>query len=602
MQQGVSNALQSPSRYDLPQVQQVRDALTGQLQDQFNGQRKQLDEQMASRGLSASTIGSGAYHDLQGTQDNAMANLNASLIQNQAATSAGDLSASLGAGQNYQSGQLASQLGLGNLGISQQNANTAQTGTVGGLGIQAGGLTGNYNGQQTLGAQAQNLAQTLGLGNLGVAQGGLDLAKTANQQQYGLNQGALTGTYGGQQTLSAQEAAANNALGFGNLMGSVNGQQTLGGQQLSSQNSQFQQQLAQALGLAQMGNDTARYGIDTQAAANNNDMMMRVTQLLASMGYSPGNPAPGATTGTGTGGAGGNAGGGSTGGTGGTGGGTTGGGGGPVPEGGTGGGATPMSASRMLGAPSQAAPISTGTTRFGSPPNASASLSPNASPNTGQAIANGPTIPTPTPHQLPGTPNAPPTAQPSVQPYQTPMFGNSGYTGLFGNSPVQYAGAPAGQQNGSPGAYGTGGTNNVPLTQGSGSPGPAPGQAPGGTGDLASAVQAAMSGGGAPMDPSSLSAPNNMAAPGQSAASIFAQNGTANPNTGAGPLNIGGSSTGTDPMSLYRQGKITYDQLQKMAVAYQPGKTYAPGTMFGGLRDPNDTSPVYQGPYNPNNL
>lgn len=138
LQTAVQNALQTGSRYNLPQVQQVRDALTGQLQQQFGAQQKALDEQMAARGIGASSIAGGYYGDLAGQQANALAGLNASLIQDQAGTSAQDIAAALGAGQglyNSQAGQnlagaqlgLQGTLGLGGLG---QQMNIARMGDV----------------------------------------------------------------------------------------------------------------------------------------------------------------------------------------------------------------------------------------------------------------------------------------------------------------------------------------------------------------------------------------------------------------------------------------------------------------------------------------
>ena len=51
LQHAVSQTLAAPTRYDMPQVQQVRDALTNQLQTQYAGQQKQINDQLASRGL-----------------------------------------------------------------------------------------------------------------------------------------------------------------------------------------------------------------------------------------------------------------------------------------------------------------------------------------------------------------------------------------------------------------------------------------------------------------------------------------------------------------------------------------------------------------------
>lgn len=197
LQDAVGKALSTGSRYDLPQVQQVRDTLTAQLGAQFGAQKKQLDEEMARRGIGSSSIAGGYYGDLQGQQDQALAGLNASLIQDQASTSAADIAASLGAGQ------------------------------------------GLYN------TQAQ---QGLGAAQLGV----------------------------------------QNTLGQGSL--------TLGQNQLAQQGGQFGQTLAQNKDLATMGDVTANRGLDIQGQLAQNDLMMRVAQTLAGLGY----PTTTGTTGTGT--------------------------------------------------------------------------------------------------------------------------------------------------------------------------------------------------------------------------------------------------------------------------------------------------------------
>lgn len=321
LQQSVSQALATPSRYDLPQVQQTRDALTAQLAQQFGGQRKQLDEAMAQRGLGASTIGSGYYGDLAGQQDTAMANMNSQLLQNYAATQAQDLSASLGAGQNYQNAQNSNS-------IAQQ-----------GLGLQAGELTGNYNGQQTLGAQqlAQsgsqfdknyNLQSQLGLGGLDLqkqqlAQSGtqfdkshelqsqLGLGNLGVQQQQVANQNTQFG-----QSLALQQAQQdlNKQVQLGQLtLGQANEQlaeltqkqqnayQTAQlGQQGSqfdktfglqsdaqkAQQQQFSDQLAQQLNLGTMSDKTANRGVDAQEALSKNDLLMKLMGIMGNFDWS----------------------------------------------------------------------------------------------------------------------------------------------------------------------------------------------------------------------------------------------------------------------------------------------------------------------------
>lgn len=142
LQQSVQHALAAPSRYDLPQVQQVRSALQQQLQTDFDARGKSLNDEMARRGLSESTIAGQRYSDLGSEQSHAMADIDAQLLQNFAATQAQDLSASLGAGQNYENSfnsksladreldqgahefdlqqALAEKLGLGGLGLQEK--------------------------------------------------------------------------------------------------------------------------------------------------------------------------------------------------------------------------------------------------------------------------------------------------------------------------------------------------------------------------------------------------------------------------------------------------------------------------------------------------
>lgn len=134
LQSAVRTALQTGSRYNLPEVQKVKDALSSQLDTEFGAQRKQLDEEMARRGVGASSIASGYYGDLAGQQAQAKAGLDASLIQNQAQTASQDIAAALGAGQNLYNSDAStglgySQLGLqGSLGAGQLDLGKSQLG------------------------------------------------------------------------------------------------------------------------------------------------------------------------------------------------------------------------------------------------------------------------------------------------------------------------------------------------------------------------------------------------------------------------------------------------------------------------------------------
>jgi hypothetical protein len=284
----VNQALANPSAYGSKQVQDTYNMLNTQLGQDYDYQRKQLNAELASRGLTDSTIAGNRYSDLATEQARAQSNLATQLATQAAQTYGQDRNAALQAGLGLGNLDLAQQLGVGNLGIAQQNANTQQQSVAnqynlgqGQLGLSAGELTGNYNGQQTLGAQNLDLARLanqqqyglssqnldlqrqLGLGNLGISQGQLDLARTGQQQQ--------------------------NAIDLANLTGSYNGQSTLGAQQL-----------AQQLGIATMQDRTANRNVDVQGALANNDLMLKVAQLLASYGATtpPSQPPPPQSGGT----------------------------------------------------------------------------------------------------------------------------------------------------------------------------------------------------------------------------------------------------------------------------------------------------------------
>lgn len=128
--------------------------------------------------------------------------------------------------------------------------------------LQLGSLTGNIGGQQTIAAQqlAAQLAQQ--------QQDNAYRDQRFNYQQ-GLDEAGLTGMYNGQQTLQAQQIALQNALAQAGLTGEYNGQQTLPAQQMAAQIQQWQQaqQLAQLeslmnynLGVGQTTDDLPRIG------------------------------------------------------------------------------------------------------------------------------------------------------------------------------------------------------------------------------------------------------------------------------------------------------------------------------------------------------
>jgi hypothetical protein len=84
LQQRLGQAFEQPSGYTTPEFQQLRQAQMGQLQQEFGAQRQSLEEDLARRGLAASSIGAGRFGDLAGQQSQAMASLQGQLLQQQA--------------------------------------------------------------------------------------------------------------------------------------------------------------------------------------------------------------------------------------------------------------------------------------------------------------------------------------------------------------------------------------------------------------------------------------------------------------------------------------------------------------------------------------
>lgn len=250
LQQSVAQALQNPSAYGSQNVMDSYNMLNQQLSQDYDYQRKQLNDELATRGLSESTIAGQRYSDLSTEQARAQANM-ATTLANQAALTYGqDRNSALQAGLGLGNLDLSQQLGLGNLGVAQQNANTGATSVANQYALG--------QGQLGISQQSQDLAKQLGLGNLGVSQGQLSLAQQQNAQNFGLQQADLTGSYNGQQTLASKA------------------------QQTAQQ--EFQQQLAQQLGIATMSDKTQNRGIDVQGQTNMNQLMMQLAMLGISGG------------------------------------------------------------------------------------------------------------------------------------------------------------------------------------------------------------------------------------------------------------------------------------------------------------------------------
>jgi hypothetical protein len=132
LEQAIQQALSAPSRYDASAYQQMRDASMQALRSQFGADQQSLDEEMARRGLGASTIGSQYQTNLKGQQDTAISQMDASLLKDAADNFNADRSTNLSSGLqllglNQNSDQFSRNLAQ-QLGIATMQDKTANRG------------------------------------------------------------------------------------------------------------------------------------------------------------------------------------------------------------------------------------------------------------------------------------------------------------------------------------------------------------------------------------------------------------------------------------------------------------------------------------------
>jgi hypothetical protein len=315
LQQRLTEFGQAPSRYDTESFKQIRGAQAANLQSEYSGQQKALNEDLARRGLSASSIGGGRMGDLAGQQARALSSLDAQLLQQAADTQAQDRA------QYMQSGQGLAEL-AGSQDLQQFEANrVAQAATFENQlrSAQFGQQQYEQAGQEAFqGAQseeaASQAARQFDLAALGQTGGlSLDLQRLLGSQE--TERAGLTGQLGTQQTLAGQQQAEQTRqfniqqalqqqLGIGQL-GVSQGELTLRQQQLSQEASQFgltlnEQQSArnQQLGISnqelalerdRVTNQNAQAGSvltaqKAQDLAQNNLEQARINEAIASRG------------------------------------------------------------------------------------------------------------------------------------------------------------------------------------------------------------------------------------------------------------------------------------------------------------------------------
>lgn len=209
LQQRLTEFGQAPSRYDTESFKQIRGAQAANLQSEYSAQQKALNEDLARRGLSASSIGGGRMGDLAGQQARALSSLDAQLLQQAADTQAQDRA------QLMQSGQGLAEL-AGSQDLAQFEANrAAQAGTFENQlrSAQFGQQQFEQGGQEAFqSAQAEEsasqAARQFDLAALGQTGGlSLDLQRLLGSQE--VERAGLTGQLGegatGTKTLAGQQ-------------------------------------------------------------------------------------------------------------------------------------------------------------------------------------------------------------------------------------------------------------------------------------------------------------------------------------------------------------------------------------------------------------
>jgi len=241
LQQRLTEFGQAPSRYDTQAFQQIRGAQAANLQSEYGAQQKALNEDLARRGLSASSIGGGRMGDLAGQQARALSSLDAQLLQQAADTQAQDRA------QFMQSGQGLAEL-AGSQDLAQFEANrVAQAATF------ENQLRAAQFGQQQFEQAGQEAFQ------------GAQAEEAASQAARQFDLSALGQTAG--LSLDLQRLLGTQEAERAGLTGQFGGVQTLAGQQQAEQRRQFdiQQRLQEQLGLGGLGIQQQEVGIKQQA-------------------------------------------------------------------------------------------------------------------------------------------------------------------------------------------------------------------------------------------------------------------------------------------------------------------------------------------------
>lgn len=182
--------LAQPTRFDTEAFKQIRGAQQAQLGQEYKGMQQELEERLARQGLSASTFGSGRFGDLAGQQSRALASLDAQLLQQAAQTQAQDRLAAMQAGQGFAElagAQDLQQFEANRVGQATEFEQGLRAAEFGQRQFEQAGTMGLSQAQLAEQARQfdiqQQLQETMGLGQLGINQQEVNLRAQALQQQ-----------------------------------------------------------------------------------------------------------------------------------------------------------------------------------------------------------------------------------------------------------------------------------------------------------------------------------------------------------------------------------------------------------------------------------
>ena len=262
--QQLTEALRNPSGFDNAEVQRLYEQMGQGIDDRFRQEQTALEEQMAARGLSDSSILGGRLADLNVGRRSARTELANQLLTQRAQDLAQSRNAAIGLGMQSRNAALEAELGRGNLSLQGELGR-------GRLGLDT-----------ELGRGRLDLDTELGQGNLALGQ-----QRAATEAELGRGNLALQGELGrgnlslGQQRAAADAAQAQAQIALAQRAQTFNEEQGRAGIDLNRDRfglertlglgnldiNRDQAALARTLGTGNLGIAQQRLGLDTQGQA-----------------------------------------------------------------------------------------------------------------------------------------------------------------------------------------------------------------------------------------------------------------------------------------------------------------------------------------------